>query len=70
MYHHSESVNFVPISFCSHRDTTFQSPGCLHRRLADVTRFQVETGMYWFFAAVFLSLVTAHWTEKMLRQHN
>jgi hypothetical protein len=45
-------------------------PGCLHRRLADVTRFKIEGGMYWFFAAVFLSLVNAHWTEKMLRQQN
>jgi hypothetical protein len=42
-------------------------PGCLHRRLADVTRFQLESGTCWFFAAVFLSLVNAHWTEKTLR---
>ena len=36
-------------------------------KLGDVTRFQIEGGMYWFFAAVFLSLVNAHWTEKTLR---
>jgi len=26
--------------------------------------------MCWFITAVFLSLVNAHWTEKMLRQQN
>ena len=36
-------------------------------KLGDVTRFQIEGGMYWFFAAVFLSLVNAYWTEKTLR---
>ena len=39
---------------------------CVLLKLGDVTRFQIESGMYWFFAAVFLSLVNAHWTEKTL----
>jgi len=40
---------------------------CVLLKLGDVTRFQIEGGMYWFFAAVILSLVNAHWTEKTLR---
>ena len=40
---------------------------CVLLKLGDVTRFKIEAGMYWFFAAVFLSLVNAHWTEKTLR---
>ena len=40
---------------------------CVLLKLGDVTRFKIEYGMYWFFAAVFLSLVNAHWTEKTLR---
>lgn len=40
---------------------------CVLLKLGDVARFKIETGMYWFFAAVFLSLVNAHWTEKTLR---
>ena len=43
---------------------------CVLLKLGDVTRFKIESGMYWFFAAVFLSLLNAHWTEKTLRQHN
>jgi len=42
---------------------------CVLLKLGDITRFKIESGMYWFFAAVFLSLVNAHWTEKTLRQH-
>lgn len=40
---------------------------CVLLKLGDVARFKIETGIYWFFAAVFLSLVNAHWTEKTLR---
>jgi len=40
---------------------------CVLLKLGDVTRFKIEGGMYWFVGAVFLSLVNAHWTEKMLR---
>jgi len=40
---------------------------CVLLKLGTVTRFQIESGMYWFFAAVFLSLLNAHWTEKTLR---
>ena len=43
---------------------------CVLLKLGTITRFKIESGMYWFFAAVFLSLVNAHWTEKTLRQHN
>jgi paraquat-inducible protein A len=43
---------------------------CVLLKLGTITRFKIEVGMYWFFAAVFLSLVNAHWTEKTLRQHN
>ena len=43
---------------------------CVLLKLGDVSRFKIESGMYWFFAAVFLSLVNAHWTEKALRQQN
>ena len=41
---------------------------CVLLKLGTVTRFKIEDGMYWFFAAVFLSLVNAHWTEKTLRR--
>jgi len=41
---------------------------CVLLKLGQVTRFKIESGMYWFFAAVFLSLVNAHWTEKTLRK--
>lgn len=40
---------------------------CVLLKLGTVSRFKIEGGMYWFFAAVFLSLVNAHWTEKTLR---
>jgi hypothetical protein len=40
---------------------------CVLLKLGQVTRFKIEDGMYWFFAAVFLSLANAHWTEKTLR---
>ena len=40
---------------------------CVLLKLGQVTRFKIEVGMYWFFAAVMLSLVNAHWTEKRLR---
>jgi paraquat-inducible protein A len=40
---------------------------CVLLKLGQVARFKIEDGMYWFFAAVFLSLVNAHWTEKTLR---
>jgi paraquat-inducible protein A len=43
---------------------------CVLLKLGQVTRFRIEEGMYWFFAAVFLSLVNAHWTKTTLRQHN
>jgi len=39
---------------------------CVLLKLGDVTRFKIEAGMYWFFAAVFLSLVNAKLTEKAL----
>ncbi|MEI6394424.1 MAG: paraquat-inducible protein A [Verrucomicrobiota bacterium] len=37
---------------------------CVLLKLGDVTRFKIENGMYWFFAAVFLSLVNEYWTGK------
>lgn len=40
---------------------------CVLLKLGDVARFKIEGGMYWFFAAVFLSLINAKWTEKTLR---
>ncbi len=40
---------------------------CVLLKLGQVARFQIEDGMYWFFAAVFVSLVNAHWTERTLR---
>ncbi|MEI6394426.1 MAG: paraquat-inducible protein A [Verrucomicrobiota bacterium] len=40
---------------------------CVLLKLGQVARFRIEEGMYWFFAAVFLSLVNAHWTKKTLR---
>jgi paraquat-inducible protein A len=40
---------------------------CVLLKLGQVARFKIEDGMYWFFAAVFLSLVNAHWTEMALR---
>ena len=40
---------------------------CVLLKLGQVTRFKIEEGMYWFFAAVFLSLANAQWTEKTLR---
>ncbi len=40
---------------------------CVLLKLGQVARFKIEDGMYWFFAAVFVSLVNAHWTEKTLR---
>lgn len=40
---------------------------CVLLKLGDVTRFKIESGMYWFVGAVFLSLINAHLTEKMLR---
>ena len=43
---------------------------CVLLKLGQITRFKIEDGMYWFFAAVFLSLVNAHLTEKTLRQQN
>lgn len=43
---------------------------CVLLKLGTITRFKIESGMYWFFAAVFLSLVNAHWTERAVRQHN
>jgi len=39
---------------------------CVLLKLGDVTRFQIEAGMYWFFMAVFLILVNARWPEKTL----
>ena len=40
---------------------------CVLLKLGDVTRFQIEDGIFWFIAAVFLSLVNAYWTEKSVR---
>lgn len=40
---------------------------CVLLKLGDVTRFKVELGMYWFFAAVLLSLINALITERHLR---
>jgi paraquat-inducible protein A len=40
---------------------------CVLLKLGQVARFKIEGGMYWFFAAVVLSLVNAHWTERTLR---
>ena len=40
---------------------------CVLLKLGQVSRFKIENGMYWFFAAVILSLVNAHLSAKMLR---
>lgn len=40
---------------------------CVLLKLGDVSRFRIEAGIYWFFAAVFLSLVNAYGIEKSLR---
>jgi paraquat-inducible protein A len=40
---------------------------CVLLKLGQVARFKIEDGMYWSFAAVFLSLFNAHWTERTLR---
>lgn len=40
---------------------------CVLLKLGQVTRFKIEVGMYWFFAAVMLSLVSAHLTKTTLR---
>ena len=43
---------------------------CVLLKLGQVARFRIEDGMYWFFAAVFLSLVNALWTKMTLRHRN
>ena len=40
---------------------------CVLLKLGDITRFKVEQGMYWFFAAVLVSLINALVTERHLR---
>jgi hypothetical protein len=37
------------------------------RGSSDITRFTTEPGMYWFVAAVLLSLANASWTERAAR---
>lgn len=39
---------------------------CVLLKLGDVARFRIEPGMYWFFAAVLLSLVNALWTGRLI----
>jgi paraquat-inducible protein A len=39
---------------------------CVWGKLGDVTRFMIEPAMYWFFAAVILSIANALLTEKAL----
>ena len=40
---------------------------CVLLKLGDVTRFKVEPGMYWFLAAVLVSLINALVTERHLQ---